>query len=176
MAAPTSLPSPVVYKDAEIVHMPHWLESDGTTVIKNSAGGIFPKPIVEPISIGIIHGIIYKQEYTDAEYVTQLNATNNSAWRGWGEGKAWVSRILVEDTTVNQISAKKVHYIVRCCEFGWNSNMPQMGHFYSDSGKQAFTGGIGLLAADGTELSSEDDPVNSDIEIKRRIAFNSLGF
>lgn len=176
MAAPTALPDPVVYKDAEIVHMPHWLESDGTTVIKNSAGGIFPKPIVEPISIGIIHGIIHKSTYSDTEYATQLNAINNGNWRGWATGKAWVSRILVEDTTVNNNNAKRVHYIVRCCEYGWNTTIPQMGHFYNDSGKKAFVGGIGLLSSDGTELASEDDPVISDIEIKRPIAFSTLGF
>lgn len=165
------------YRDAEVVYMPHWLKSDGTTVIKNSAGGTFPKPIVEPISIGVIHGFVELATYTDATYKSQLNACNSDTWKSWAPGQAWISRILTEDVEVNGTTGVRVHYIIRCNEFGWNSQIPQFGYYYLDgTDKVPFEEGIGLLDASGQELAPSAPAVNADIQIKRRIAFSSLGF
>lgn len=163
MTSPNLLP-PIVYRDAEVVYMPHWVEENGTTVIANLADKVFPKPHVHPIAIGIIHGILYKLTYSDAEFENEINATNAGGWRGWGAGKAWVSRILTENDEVNNIPCVKVHYIIRCNKYGWDINMPSMG----------FVGGVpefvDATGAATTTLSA------SDIRIKHRIGFGALGF
>jgi len=172
-----ALNAPFSYRDSEVVYMPHWLESDGTTVIKNSAGGTFPKPVVEPMSLGVIHGFVELPTYDDATYKSQLNACNSDAWRDWEPGQAWISRILTENVEVNGIPGIKIHYIIRCNEFGWNSHIPQFGYYYKDGfTKVPFSEGMGYLAADGTELAIGSPAVDADIQIKRRIAFAGLGF
>lgn len=167
-----------VWRDSEVVYMPHWLESDGSTVIMNSADGAFPKPIVEPIAIGVIHGIKWVSSYSDGEFKTQINATNSDGWRGWSAGQAWISRILTEEENINDEDVIKVHYIIRCNEFGWNAHIAQMGYFYKDAGNKAiFDEGIGLLDGSGNELALGSPAVDADIQVKRRISFGStLGF
>ncbi len=165
------------YRDSEVVYMPHWLQSDGTTVIKNSAGGTFPKPVVEPISIGVIHGFVELATYSDATYKSQLNACNSDTWRGWSAGQAWISRILTENIEVNGTSGQRIHYIVRCNEFGWNAHIPQFGYYYLDgTTKVPFEEGMGYLDASGLELTPGSAAVDANIQIKRRIAFSGLGF
>lgn len=180
MTTPPASNPPIVYRDAEIVYAPHWDKFNGTSLepLINSANGAFPKPIVEVMSIGIIHGIKWVNSYSNTEYKTQLNATNNATWRDWDAGQAWISRIITEDEEVNGVSCVKVHYIVRCNEFGWNTRIHDMGYFYIDGAdKKAFltvddVPYIGLLDA-GAETST---PVASDKQIKRRIDFTVLGF
>lgn len=164
MTSPHLLPT-IVYRDAEVVYMPRWVEQDGTTVIKNLASKVFPKPHVHPVSVGIIHGIRYPLTYTDTQYQNEIDATNSENWRGWAPGQAWVSRVLTEDDEVNNIPCVKVHYIIRCCRYGWDIDMPSMG----------FVGGVPeFVDATGAATTS---PVPSDIRIKHRIAFDStLGF
>ena len=178
MAAPTSLPSPVVYRDAEVVYMPQWVLSDGSTYIKNSAGGLHPKPIIEPVAIGIIHGVVYKETYSDASYKNEINATNSGGWKSWGAGQAWVSRIITQEVEVNNIEAQRVHYIIRCCEYGWENNTPQSGFFWLDDDgyKIPFDEGAGLLDGNGKPLTPGNNPVPSELQVKRRINFSSLGF
>ena len=167
-----------ILRDAEIIPWPHWRNHAGTLIV-NTAGGIFPKPIVEDISIGIIHAYKWVTELSDEDYKEQLNATNSSTWREWGPGQAWISRIIERPDNINDNSAVKLHYIIRCNEYGWDVEMPQMGYFYYDgANKKAFSVDgvpyIGLLDGSGDKT---DTATSASIQIKRRINFATvLGF
>lgn len=178
MSAPTALPEPTVWRDSEVIYMPHWVEHDNSTMIVNSAGGVYPKPIVEPVAIGVIHGVVHFSSYSDSRFKQELNTTNSGSWRGWDAGQAWISRIVTEEVTINgNTDAVKVHYQIRCNEFGWNHRIPQMGYFHLSGGqRQVFEEGIGLLSSGGGELPVGGTPVDSDIQVKRRINFSTLGF
>lgn len=171
-----------VYRDGEIIYWPHWQSIDGESKepIVNPAGGILPKPMVEPLAVGIIHGHKWVSAYSDAQYKNQLNATNADGWRSWGVGQAWISRIITANEERDGVSVVHIHYIIRCNEYGWKSTMPWMGYFYDDAGdKKAFLTQddvpyIGLLDAGGAETFT---PVISDLDLKRQISFASeLGF
>jgi hypothetical protein len=159
MSNPDTLP-PVVYRDAEIVYMPHWVDTS-LAVIKNTDNKVFPKPHVEPISIGIIHGIRWSTTYSNANYQNELNAINTDTWRSWAPGHAWVSRILTEDEEINGVECTKIHYIVRCNRYGWNITMPQMGFV---EGTPEFLDGMGDVTT---------SPISSGIAIKHGINFTT---
>lgn len=164
MDDPSLLPA-IITRDAEIVYAPHWFQADGTTPIKNSDDKPFPKIIEEQTSVAVIHAIKHKLFYTDAEYHNELNAINIDAWRFWEPGQAWISRILTEDTKVNEINCTKIHYIIRCSRLGYNVHIPQMG---------IVDGNLEFLDAMGEVTST---PVDADIPIKHEINFAAtLGF
>lgn len=162
--------------------MPHWQKFNGTSLepMVNSANGIFPKPIVQQVSISICHILVWK-ELTDADRRSQTNATNSGSWHGWDAGQAWISRIIDEEEEINGKETQRVHYIVRCNEFGWDNQFIQMGYFHkNDEGKkESFQtedgiAYIGLLDSGGGET---DSPVVSEDRLKRRIDFSSaLGY
>ena len=174
---PTTIPFKY-WRDSEVIYLPHWRRYNGTTLepLVNSADGLFPKPIVKPVAIGVLHFSVWKT-YTDADYKNELNATNSDAWREWEPGQAWVSRIITEDEEVNGVATTRVDYIIRCTEFGWDNDMIQMGYFHKDgTDETAFTTSdgipyIGTLDAAGAKGAAE----NADDMLKRRIAFGSLG-
>jgi len=83
---------PVVTYDSEVVYWPMWKKTDGTG-IKNGAGAPFPKPIVEPISIGIVHVFKWVDAWGGSLLKQQLNKTNDGMWNGYAEDQAWISRI-----------------------------------------------------------------------------------
>lgn len=167
-----------VWKDSEVVYMPLWKDVNDNP-IQNSASMPYPKPIIEPVSVGIIHCELYKSGYTDDDYATELNAVNLAAWRGFEAECAWVSRIIVEpDLSASSGDVVKLHYIVRCCEHGWQLQIPDFGYVYDDSGLKAFTADgvpyIGKLDQSGG-VETGDMLINKH-ETKRKIAFSSLGF
>lgn len=136
---PTTI-QPDVYWDSEVVYMPHWQRFNGTTLepLLNSASGIFPKPVVQAVCIPICH-IIQWKTLSDAERKDQANATNNTTWHSWEPGQAWVSRIIDESEEVNESNTQRVHYVVKCCEFGWDNTFPQMGYFHGTAPGSSLT-------------------------------------
>ena len=188
MTTPTvTLPSPSAFpveyeEDSEIVYFPHWQYWSSSTAkanLVNVNGGTFGKPIVEPISIGIVHVIAYDTNWTPAKYKNQLNACNSDAWRSWEPGEAWISRILTNKTEINGVACTRVHRIIRCNEYSWNTGQLEMGYAYrsgtdtipfSDEGIP-----LGLLRSDGNKATTTTDAARSDKQIKRRISFSGLG-
>lgn len=171
---------PNVYDDGEIIYWPHWQYFDGATkkAILNSADGIFPKPIVEPISIHIYHIEKFVTSMTDAQLKEQYNACNSDTWKAWEPGQAWISRIRRKKAQVNGQNGLWVHYIIRCNEFGWDTNIPNMGYFYKNgSTKTSFSseglGPIGYLKSDGNKAVAPTEVSMSNKQIKRRINFTS---
>lgn len=178
-----ALPEPKVWRDAEVIYAPVWREHDGTTPIQNSAEAPYPKQVIEPVSVGVIHCIAYKA-YTDAHYKNQLNATNAAAWRGWEPGQAWVSRIITNDdlSVGGATNVSEVHYIVRCLETGWDALFADIGYVYIDASsyKPFLADGqpyLGKLDGAGGQQAVASDLVINEHQIKRRINFASeLGF
>ena len=168
----------VVTKDAEVIYWPHWkhYNSGSLEPIVNPAGGILPKPMVEPMSIGIIH-VEFWGALSDAAWAEQINSMNSDTWKGFGPGQCWISRILEVIENRNGYDTKKLHYIVRCNKFGWKTGMPWMGYFYDDAGsKKAFKTTdsvpyIGFLDAGGDQTFT---PVISDLDIKNELSFTSI--
>ncbi len=175
---------PEYFEDAEIIYWPHWeyWDSGDSSKLKlvNSAGGTFGKPIVEPLSVGIVHVKMYETGWSAAKYKSQLNACNNDSWRSWPAGQAWISRIITEEAQVNGTNCHSVHRIIRCNEYGWNTGQLEMGYFYKEGGdiKPFSDDGIplGLLKTNGDKATSASDVAMTDKRIKRRISFGGLGF
>ena len=188
MATPTTaLPNPSTFpveydEDGEIIYFPHWQYWDTNTTkanLVNVNGGTFGKPVVEPMSIGIVHVVSYDTSWTEAKFKNQNNACNSDVWRDWQPGEAWISRIITSKTEINGVACTRVHRIVRCNEFGWNTQQLEMGYFYmsgtttvpfSDEGIP-----LGMLQANGDRATSASNVARSDKPIKRRISFSGIG-
>ena len=168
--------APIVEYDAEVIYMPHWKDASGAA-IKNTADAPFPKPIVEPISIGIVHIWKWEASYTGATHKARLNKTNSGSWNGYAQDEAWVSRITAKEEEENGYQRWLVHYIIKCNPFGWKTLIPHMGYFYDDGDKKGFQTSdgfqyIGFLDGSGNETTS---PVTSDFIIKGRTSFSFTG-
>lgn len=183
--APWTYP-PIVSRDSEEIWWPHWQRYDGSNNLEpltNSANGLFPKPRVKPISIGVILISMYKQTYTDADYYNQNNTLNNATWRSWPAGHAWIARILTEDVKENDYDCVKVDYVVKCNKLGWDKDFLQCGYYYlSGLDRKHFLTDdldpipyIGLLDASGGELGVGGTAVVADDKSKVWIDFTSLG-
>lgn len=178
---PTSIP-PKYWGDSEVIYLPQWQRYDSNGNLEplvNSAGGLFPKPIVKPVSIGIIHVEMWKEPYPDSQFKNEINATNADTWRGWEPGQAWISRVLAQREETNGYQdVAKLHYVIRCSEFGWDNDFIQMGYWHDDNGaKQSFQTQdgvpyVGTLSASG----SDGGPVIAGDLLHRRINFAALGF
>lgn len=167
----------VVHRDSEVIYLPHWKDYNGTPLL-TTAGGLYPKPIVKPVAVGIIHVEFWQPSYTDAQYVSQLNATNSGAWKGWPAGQAWISRILTHDEKIEDTDGVWMHYIVRCCELGWDQDFPSMGYYYVTGGdKTAFTtiDGFAYIGQhDAAGDNGEPTAYFQEEQLKRRISFSFL--
>ncbi len=183
MTSPTTF-VPEYFEDAEVIYWPHWeyWNPDDSAKLKfvNSAGGTFGKPVVEPLSVGIVHVKMYETGWTPTKYKQQLNACNSGTWRNWESGQAWISRIITELTDINGVSCHYIHRIIRCNEYGWNTGQLEMGYFYNDGVdiKPFSDEGIplGLLTSSGDKATGASDVAITDKRIKRRIDFGALGF
>lgn len=169
---------PIVEYDSEVIYMPHWKDAQGTG-LKNSANAPFPKPIVEPISIGIVHVWKWEETFSGAIQKARLNKVNSGTWDGWGQDEAWVSRIIARLEEENGFQRWLVHYIIKCNEQGWRTNMPHMGYFFRDGGEdKAFKTEdgfqyVGFLNKDSGNKST--DPQATEFQIKGRTSFSFTG-
>lgn len=174
---PVNLPPTVEY-DSEVIYMPHWKDVNGDPIM-NFADAPFPKPIVEPISIGIVHIWKWEAGFSGSTLKSRLNKTNSGSWNGWATDQAWVSRITAREENENDFDDRwLVHYIIKCNEYGWKTLIPHMGYFYLDGAdKKAFQTVdefqyIGFLDGFGLETTT---PVHSEFEIKDKISFSFTG-
>lgn len=169
-----------VWRDSEIVHMPVYKNTAGD-VLKNSAKSPVVETVIEPVSIGLIHGLVYKN-FSDSDFKTQLNAVNDGIWRGMAAGTCWVSRITTKDYKVNGTAMQQVHYIVRYCEYGWKAVRYDIGYLYNDAGdERCFLDAdgypyVGKLDGAGGKLSISSNPLLIEEDIKREISFSVLGY
>lgn len=130
---------PIVEYDSEIIYWPHWKDAAGNP-IKNSAGAPFPKPVIEPLSIGIVHIWKWESVWNGALMKARLNKTNSGTWNGYAQDEAWVSRITARQEEENSGDYWLIHYIVKCNPYKWTTGIPNIGYFYKDgSDNKAFT-------------------------------------
>lgn len=169
-------------RDSEIWYLPVWRDTTGA-IIQNTAKGTYPKPQIEPVSIGVIKATVRKTSYTDANYKTQVNAVNDNTWRDWAAGQAWIGHVRTKEQEEGGVNYTIVRYIVYCCEYGWKSIAPQIGYYYLSGGNpKAFVDAdgspyIGCLDNSGAKLSSATDMILKEWSIKREIDFSTtLGF
>jgi hypothetical protein len=168
-------------RESEIWFLPVCKDRNGA-VIQNSAKGTFPKPRVEPVSIGVIKATVRKENYTDGDFKTQLNATNSGSWRDWAAGQAYIAHIRTWESNEFDTPVTMVRYVVLCCELGWKALTPQLGYYYLDDGKiKVFTDEAGMpyignLSNGGGSLAASSDMIIKEWDIKRQIGFGVLGF
>ena len=168
-------------RDSEIWFMPVWRDKDGA-IVQNTAKGPFPKPQIEPVSVGIIRATVRKTSYLDSDYKTELNSVNSGTWRAWTAGQAWCAKIRTKPTTEGGVDYTLVRYVVLTCEIGWKSTVPDFGYYYiSSSNPKVFADAdgypyIGCLDGSGGKLSSATDMILKDFSIKRPVSFSFLGF
>lgn len=161
--------------------MPLWKDKDGA-VIQNSAKGPFPKPQIEPVSVGIIRATVRKASYSDSDYKTQLNSVNDGTWRNWDAGQAWCARIRTKSVNEGGTDYTLVRYIVLCCEHGWKSVTPDLGYYYlSSSNPKVFADSdgyayLGCMDGSGAKLSSASNMTIKEFSVKRPVSFSFLGF
>lgn len=168
-------------RDSEIWFLPVWKDKDGT-VIQNTAKGPYPKPLIAPMSVGVIRATVRKSTYTDTNYRDQLNATNSGDWRQWTAGQAWIGRILTKDVNEGGSSLVEVKYTVYCTKLGWKEIAPQLGYYYKDgSNAKVFVDAdslpyLGCLDNSGGKLAVSSDMILKEWSIKDPIDFSVLGF
>jgi hypothetical protein len=168
--------APIVEYDSEIIYWPHWKREDGTP-IANSAGAPFPKPIVEPLSIGIVHIWKWEENFSGAIQKSRLNKVNSGSWNGWGQDEAWVSRITARLEEENGMMRWMVHYIIKCNPYKWTTNIPHIGYFYKQGNNlKAFQTEdefqyVGFLDSNGDKTET---PLESQFIIKGRANLSSF--
>lgn len=169
-----------VWRDAEIVHMPVYKDNTGA-VLRNTAKSPVVETVIEPVSIGLIHGLMYKN-YTDSDFANEINAVNDGEWRGMAAHTCWISRIITSDCEVDGQQTQQVHYIIRYCEHGWKAVRYDMGYYYLDGGEEkCFLDKdeypyVGKLDGSGGKLGAGAEPLLIEKKIKREISFSGLGF
>lgn len=167
------------YRTSEIIYMPVWKDHAGNATIINTAKGLYPKPIVEPVSVGIYKCTKWDTNYSDSDFSTELNATNSDTWRGWTARKAWISSIETRPDDVQEISCTRVDYTIRCLEYGWDAIFPDCGYFYktgSDYKTFVDTDGapyLGKLNGSGDKATMTANPTINTHQIKRAINFGT---
>lgn len=176
-----ALPENKVWRDSDVVYVPVW-KDNASVPIGNSSKLPYPKPTVEPISVGVIHGIVYKSSYTDADYRNELDAVNTDTWRAWTAGEAWVSRILTDTMNVDLVDIVEVHYIIRCTKRKWEVVFPDIGYVYVDAGVyKSFVDADGIPYIGKLDNAGAEQAVGSNHILRTHahhptIAFSALGF
>jgi|688.fasta_scaffold00460_67 hypothetical protein len=84
---------------------------------------------MEPVAVAVFHIFKFKS-YSDSQFRNEINSINSGDWRGWGEGQAWISKI-ISNGLENRGSGfgETVHYVVRCIDRddGWDVFYPEIG-------------------------------------------------